>query len=154
VSKRAKKDEHAIDAIDRLMSRLMAQKPIRYSRNWGPWLVAAEYLEDWAAWIRVQVDAQEAAVSEAPPPYLLENTPAGLPESLRGTASDNHQQLSTQVRLKPGEIPEKKTEARTTRRGMCPHGGIFGESTDDLDECERCGEYKICEEKYLAVGRE
>ena len=42
----------------------------------------------------------------------------------------------------------------TSRRGKCPHGGVFGESTDSLELCERCKNYSRCEQKYLEVGRE
>jgi hypothetical protein len=151
---KSRHNEHAIDTIDRMMDQLISKKSFRDRWNHGPWLVAAEYLEDWASWIRAQVDAEESVSPETSPPlHLVANTPTELPESRRLTASDN-QQLTTQIHLKPLEVPEEKTKARAARRCTCPHGGVFGESTDQFDECEQCMKYKSCENRYLKVGRE
>jgi hypothetical protein len=57
--------------------------------------------------------------------------------------------------------PEKKSEKKSSKKSSkkkseneCPHGGTFGEDTDELDECEDCDMWTECQEKYEELHEE
>ena len=54
---------------------------------------------------------------------------------------------------KTGKKSDKKSESKKSEN-ECPHGGTFGEDTDELDECEDCNMWTECQEKYEELNAE
>jgi hypothetical protein len=70
--------------------------------------------------------------------------PTGEPNDVPYTEEDPHESPVKE------EVGEREEEEPT---GSCPYGGKFGEDTDTLQKCEKCGEWKHCATESMARKR-